>query len=157
MLQRRLATTWNDVQLRWRNDTAADNAAANYAATNNASPAFGRFGFWRRVRGRGSICRDGRRHVLQRWLATAWNDVQLRWRNDTAADNAATDHAATNAAAEHKSGRVRDARSVRHSRWWHLLQRWMAAARYGVQRRAAGVHDPTACVPTRIGWRVHRR
>ena len=78
---------------------------------------------------------------------------------DTAADNAAADNAATDnyAAAEYDSGRVRDARSVRHPRWRHLLQRWMAAARYGVQQRAAGVHDPTACAPTLIGWRVQRQ
>ena len=95
--------------------------------------------------------------MLQRRLATPWHDVQLRWRNDTAADNAAADNAATDNAAEHKSGRVRDARSVRHPRWWHLLQRWMAAARYGVQQRAAGVHDPTAGATTLIGWRMHWR
>jgi hypothetical protein len=120
LLQRRMAAARN-ADSGWSLDThaAAPDADANARDTTASFIAPG-------LQDGGSIRCNGRRHLLQRWVA-ATGYAHSRLDVDTAGrDTAAVD---TTAVFSRITG-LYDVRPVRRDRWRHLLQRRVAATRH---------------------------
>ena len=144
VLERRVAATWRDATERAAVESGAVGSTAIIAGgtiDSGATVDAAASGWQQHVSDAQSIRGDGRRHLLERRLAAAWNDTAELDSGSAAASvcaGASVRGAGSDTAdAASEQCQMRGLRSVRRHGWRHVLERWLAAAGGRSARRSA--------------------